>query len=332
MKNSWTKTFRRLAAGAAVAGATMYSSAMCYAVGFADPSDPIYADGWQAGDDEINSSGFGPWSFDGTYTTNPTPPPDSLANPGDQQAMDDGLQLTTQPSSQHNDIGRAWTLFNPEGRPRGTANGDTGSDIARAGRALDKHLGVGMTLRAIIDNPSEAFNYRGYNMKLNTSSQNLCVYYAGNQYGCSTGMPTSDRLQLKVEQFQFYGDLNWFVGGAAGGETTLSNTDTDGGMQIDVKRISGRDYEVTLTPLDNPGAAVTTTVSAAFPGIGKHINWVQFEFFNTDSDSYPGLVDPRMATDFYISSLSVIPEPGTAALLLLGAGGTLLGTARRRRE
>ena len=32
MKNSWTKTFRRLAAGAIVAGATVYSSAMSYAV------------------------------------------------------------------------------------------------------------------------------------------------------------------------------------------------------------------------------------------------------------------------------------------------------------
>jgi PEP-CTERM motif len=53
------------------------------------------------------------------------------------------------------------------------------------------------------------------------------------------------------------------------------------------------------------------------------INWLEFTFFNTPTD-------PTMATDTYFSSMRIVPEPGTATLLLLGAGGVLLGWARCR--
>ena len=80
MKNSWTKTFRRLAAATVVAGTTAFSSAMCYAqIAFDNATDPVYNNGWQAGDN--GGFGFGPWNFDGTYTANPTPPPSSINNP-----------------------------------------------------------------------------------------------------------------------------------------------------------------------------------------------------------------------------------------------------------
>ena len=60
MKTSWTKTFRRLAAGCAVCGATMLSSAMNYAYGaFDSASDPVYAGAWD-GITNADVSPFGP--------------------------------------------------------------------------------------------------------------------------------------------------------------------------------------------------------------------------------------------------------------------------------
>ena len=112
MKNTWRSLFRRLAAGCAVSGSIAWSSAMCYAVqvAFDSGGDPVYATSWLAGQD--GGFGFGPWNFDGTYTTGNVP------NPGNQQAMDNGLGTGVQGSSQFNDVGRSWTMYNPLGRPQ----------------------------------------------------------------------------------------------------------------------------------------------------------------------------------------------------------------------
>src|SRR5262245_8863560 len=64
-------------------------------------SDPAYADGWQASDN--GCFGFSAWNFDGTYS--------SLI----QHALDNGSRLGGTGSSQFNNIGQAWTLFNPNG-------------------------------------------------------------------------------------------------------------------------------------------------------------------------------------------------------------------------
>lgn len=137
----------------------MWTSAVCYAVQLAHDSadDPVYNDGWQAGDN--GGTGFGPWNFTGTsfnmvYNSTPT------------QSVDDGLKTGGQTSSPFNDIGRAWTMYNPVGRPVGTSNGAVGTDIARAGRSFSP-LQVGQTLSVVLDNPIERFFFRGYNLKLN---------------------------------------------------------------------------------------------------------------------------------------------------------------------
>src|SRR5690348_2269349 len=102
MKNFWTKTFRRLAAGAIIAGATAFSSAMCYAaqLAFDSASDPAYADGWQAGDN--GGFGFTPWNFDASYTYQGTVY--AYAHAG-FKAIDNGLQSGTQFSNPFNNIG-----------------------------------------------------------------------------------------------------------------------------------------------------------------------------------------------------------------------------------
>jgi hypothetical protein len=57
------------------------------------------------------------------------------------------------------------------------------------------------------------------------------------------------------------------------------------------------------------------------------VDWIEFTFFNTVTDTAS---PPTAATDFYISSIAIVPEPGTTTLLFVGAAGVLLGAARGR--
>src|SRR5262249_38629945 len=115
MRNTWRHFFRRIAAVSTIFVFSALASAVCYSVPVASDvaSNPVYDDGWQAGDN--GGFGFGPWNFDGTATNNPAGGAD-LPDGGNQQAMDDGLKSGAQTSSTFNDIGRAWTLFNKKGR------------------------------------------------------------------------------------------------------------------------------------------------------------------------------------------------------------------------
>ena len=84
MKNSWSNLFRRLAALGGVSIATVWSSAMCYAVqlAFDSADDPVYADGWQGithagtadGGVQLTTGdnggfGFTAWNFDSAYVS-----------------------------------------------------------------------------------------------------------------------------------------------------------------------------------------------------------------------------------------------------------------------
>jgi hypothetical protein len=81
--------------------------------------------------------------------------------------------------------------------------------------------------------------------------------------------------------------------------------------------------------MSSPGNPVHSD-NVTFSGSGL-ADWIMVEYFGTDSDTYPALMSPRGETDFYISSMSVsaIPEPATASLLVLGAG-TLMGAVGSR--
>src|SRR5688500_13977621 len=90
MRKSWRRFFRRIASVCFVCGASAWSSAMCYAQSAADSAaDPVYADGWQAGDN--GGFGFGPWDFSGTY------------NSPVGQAINS--------TSPYNQLGTAWTVY-----------------------------------------------------------------------------------------------------------------------------------------------------------------------------------------------------------------------------
>ena len=108
MRKSWRSFFRRIASVCFVCGATAWSSAMCYAQIAADSASIRSTQtAGQAGDN--GGFGLGPWDFHFTY------------NSPVQQAIDS--------TSPYNQLGTAWTLFNPVGRPDGTE--------PRSGRAID---------------------------------------------------------------------------------------------------------------------------------------------------------------------------------------------------
>jgi hypothetical protein len=312
MRNSWTQTFRRLAAATVIAGSTAMTSAMCYAQQASDAAtDVVYNDGWDEGDN--GGFGFGPWSFDGTYNT---------LDPG-QQAMDDGLQSGTQTSSQHNNLGEAWTLFNPLG-PTPGPEADDGTDIARAGRSLGGKLKFGQTVSIMVDNPTERNFFRGWTVKLLSGGANSC--YAGDNCTTPAFDPGSITTKLGVGTFEYFSYGRWF----AGSSTTLFDTDTNDGLTIDITRTGRQAYHLEMSSPGNPVYVEDGTFSG-----GGSPDWIMVEYYGTDSDTYPTLLAPRGETDFYISkmSISAIPEPGTVALVALGAGTLVgLGTGRRRKD
>jgi hypothetical protein len=305
MKNNWTQTFRRLAAACVIGGSTAWASAMSYAatIAFDTATDPVYDDGWQAGDN--GGFGFGPWNFGGTYNS--------------------PLQQTTDIFSAPNDLGRAWTLFNPNGPAVGTGNPpDGGTDIARAGRGFPA-LVPGDTLHVVIDNPTERRFFRGYTVRFNTGGANMC--YAGDNCTTPAFDPGSVASRMSIGTFEYFTNGKWF---STDGNPTLFDTDTHHGMRIDFTLTSANTFALQMTPLDNPALAYSDT--GTLNGSGP-INWIEINLYNTDSDYHPNAVTPGAETDFYISNMWItVPEPGSAAIFVLGAGVLSAVTAGRPRR
>jgi hypothetical protein len=284
MKTSWTQTFRRLAAMSAVTVSAAVFSARCYALNaFDNASDPVYADGWQAG--ENGGSGFTAWNFDGT-------------NAPSIHGIDR--------SSPFNDLGTSWRIaIEPNG-------------LARAGRGFAP-LQVGQTMQLVIDNPSEREFFKGYIIRFSTGGGNIC--YGGA--GCTAGTTPVERLG--VYTFEYFTNGRWLVSDLADDNhaTTLTDVQTAvGGMSINVTMTGPESYTLVMDPL---GAAPSYMQSGnlAHTGAGP-IDWVEFVFFNTPTD-------PAKASDLYVSSMRIVPEPATGALAA-GAGVAAVAMAAKHRR
>lgn len=317
MKNSWIRTFRRLAATCAVAGSAAYSSAVCYAaIALDNASDPVYADGWQgtthdaagnqltAGDN--GGFGFTAWNFDSGYVAS--------GNYGKPFGYHYGNYADLTIKDIHagggfNNIGQSWRLgLGPN------------SGTNRAGRGFS--LGIGETLKVVIDNPTDRQFFKGYFIRLNGGSGgvngNICQ--SQNQACTFGGTPVPKSV---IGTFEYGTNGAWFVDDGSSGSPGVVDTDTAAaGALISVKRTGADTYDLRM---DSLGAGADYSASRTFSNPGANVDWIEFTFFNT-------LTDSTKATDFYIRSMQIVPEPGTATLLLLGAGSALLGTARRRQD
>ncbi len=192
-------------------------------------------------------------------------------------------------------IGTAWTMFNVA----------SSSGIACAGRAIPGGLQVGQTFEMVVQNPTTYHFYRGFDIEFTSGTDN------------DPGGVNNSRLRMDVFGYTFTGSFaNWNVTDA-GGTTTSSLSpylSAEKGMQVDLTLTSASTYQLTMTPLSNPGAAYSQAGNLAGP-----LTWMDFRLYNTIGT---GLEDP--ANNFRMSYITITPEPSSMALLLLGASGLVL--------
>jgi hypothetical protein len=203
-----------------------------------------------------------------------------------------GNASTMNSTSPFNQLGMAWTLYKP-----------TPADMVTATRGFAAPLQVNQMISTVFDNPTQVGYWAGFSVGLlsgGTERVSVWRYYVswwpagGNPY-----------------------DL-WQVTGPSNDDlTTLHTYDTDGGVRLDIGLTGANTFSLSMTPLDHPELAYSRTGTLANSG---DIDAIQFSFFNNATD-------PLAATDFYISSMTIIPEPST--LGLIGLGGLLF--LRRRK-
>ena len=201
-----------------------------------------------------------------------------------------------------NQLDRAWGL------------GSTmGTEVSRAGRTITGGLNAGQTISTTIDTFSDPGFSGVFIVRLNAGGESIC--YGG--VGCTTGGAVSERLAV----FQFdFGDIDIEIGDGDGDDNTgLDLTESDEGMRIDITINPGDMYDVTLTPFDgSPAFSQSGPLKAGGP-----IDYIEFLNFSNNVTN---------RSEFFISEISIVPEPSSAALLV-GAGlGALSLVGRRRKE
>jgi hypothetical protein len=179
-------------------------------------------------------------------------------------------------------------------------------------------LQVGQTVTVIMDTPDENMFNRGFTVKFNNGTSNGC--YNGDN--CSTPAydpgAVANRMGVGI-----YGWLHpdtigryhlftpdpdgWPPGPNPSGHDPLMVDETDEGVRLDFTLTGAETYTVSMDPFQ---AGVPTYMNSGTldPGemnehIGKPINWIEFEFYNTaTSASY--------ATDWHIRSIEITsPDP-----------------------
>jgi hypothetical protein len=295
MRRSWRSFFRRVAGVCFVCGATAWSSAMCFAQGAADSAtDPVYADGWQAGDN--GGFGFGPWDFTGTYNS--------------------PVGQTIDTTSRYNPFGTAWTLYNADAPP----GPGMGTDIAQAGRAIPGNLQPGQTVSILLANPLQRRFFRGYTVRFNTGGGNTVFM----------GTPQS---RMAVGTFEYFTNGKWFATGT-GGNPTLFDLDSYAGMRIDFTLNTIDTFSLVMTTLNNDSETFMKSGTLDGPAgtpidwIEFEIFNTDSDFYPTEI-AFPEATDFYISS---MTVSPIIPEPHTVCMLLVGVGGALLAARARRRN
>jgi hypothetical protein len=278
-----------------VAGSVAWSSALSYAVQVAyDSADnTAYADGWQEGDN--GGFGFTGWNFDSGYWFNYTLY--SYAHPG-FLGIDDGLKNGAPLSNPHNDVGRSWVI----------GSHPDGDGAPRIGRGLVSPLEPNQTLSVVVDNPTRRQFFKGYFIQFHGGTGgengNLCGGDDDRNHACTPGAPLAAD-QLNMWRFEYFDYGQWQIADASNTYIPLFDDDTGaGGMKLDLTLTSTSEYELTITPLGNPG--LTHVHSGTLVNPGDSIDWFQITFFNPVTDPTPTLAE--LGTDLYIRSMEVTED------------------------
>ena len=96
----------------------------------------------------------------------------------------------------------------------------------------------------------------------------------------------------------------------------FDNNTAPAGMKLDVTLTSSTTYHLTMTPLGNPASAYSQDGTLKNTG---PVDWILFQLYNTQ-----GALPATGPTDLYISSIEIIPEPSTLAMVFLGFGGLIV--------
>jgi hypothetical protein len=114
---------------------------------------------------------------------------------------------------------------------------------------------------------------------------------------------------MRFQTFEFSTDGEWSIQDVDGLDTGLFDVDTAAaGAEFSVTRTGADTYDVVMDPL-GPGESFTT--SRTFFSPEAPVDWIEFTFFNTFTDTSE---PPAIATDFYIRSIEITgpASPGVA--------------------
>src|SRR5262245_142524 len=302
MKNSWRHFLRSVATVSGATIATAWSSAMCYAVqlAFDSADDPVYADGWQgithAGTDgggvqlttgDNGGFGFTAWNFESAYVSS------GGFNYGNYSYFD--IKDIVPAGGPFNNIGKSWRL---------ASNPTSGTN--RAGRGFSP-LQIGQTLEVVFDNPTRRQFFKGYFIRLNGGTGgvngNICQK---DPAPCTVGGTVARKMYLS--RFEYLNDGEWSIVDTGNPDyigTGVFDTDTAAaGALFSVTRTGDDTYDVLLDPF-GPGPSFTASRTFANPGVP--VDWIEFTFFNTVTDTGS---PPATATDFYFRSMQITgPAP-----------------------
>jgi hypothetical protein len=296
MRTCFSLNQKALVAICATVAATILLNGHCAAQPYiaADyATNAIYASGWTT--NQNGGYGFTAWSFDGTFDATGTNIP-----------VEEGI--TFDHSSPSDALGTAWTLLNPPGPGYGW--------IAVVGRGFAP-LQPYQTFEVVIDNPTNVNYDGGYEIQLDSGTDNI---YSNSPTSYSTTVP-----QVAAYTYGYFGQLGaWLVGDYYGNSYTglyVSNT-APAGVKMDFTILPDGNYQLTMTPLNNPTNAYTQVGMLENPS--RPTDWMEFEFFNAPTNTVGG--------EFYISSMTIanpalnIQLVGTNAVLTwLNVSGYLSG-------
>jgi hypothetical protein len=150
--------------------------------------------------------------------------------------------------------------------------------------------------------------FRGYTIRFNSGGANGC--WDGDN--CTTpefesvteNDPGAIVSRLAVGTFAWIDNPSWGRWYPFNPTPGHYDTDTDQGARLDFTLTGPETYQLVMTPLDAPQTAFTATgelnAGEMDEHLGKTIDWIEFEFYNTLNDP-GGCCD----TDFFIHSIEI---------------------------